>query len=204
MSVASRSPVAPGPAPIITTDAGHVPGASHPHRGSRVPRSTRNLQRSKPEPRGYSFVVENKPAMIFEIYLPRKPRYRAKLDEVLDAFLSDEELRKVPGMSAYLRGNRRRGTPAEQLRLIRQAISGFSIYDVEGRFEGGIDERSWVIRIIVHDPRLTAGMTDGLRERAVDAVLYFISGRLAVELGTEHEIWFVKYEAHLWRLIRQG
>ena len=136
---------------------------------------------------------EDKLLMIYEVYLPKKFSYKRKLREVLDAFLSSDGLNDVPAVQQWL-STLETATRATRLQQLRNTISGYSIYQVKGRFlseKGPIDEATWVIRFLIHDPTATGGMKGEIRSLAKTAVIHFITRRFAEELGTEDEIWSV-------------
>lgn len=136
-----------------------------------------------------------KPAIVYEVMLPKRMDYSSKLAEVLDCFFHRDQLRHLPPLKAQLEAL----GPAESedfLTRIQEVISGYSIYEVDGRYgtpDGLKDERTLVIRFIIHDPTVQGGMTDTLKQLAKTIVTHLISKRFAEELGTEHEIWFLEY-----------
>lgn len=148
-----------------------------------------------------------KPAIVYEIMLPKRMDYSSKLAEVLSCFFDRDRLRNLPPLKAEfdaLPG------PEERERLldaIQEVITGYSIYEVDGRYatpEGPKDERTLVIRFIIHDPRVQGGMTKSLKKLAKTIVVHLVSKRFAEELGTEHEIWFLEFAApRLQRWVRR-
>lgn len=140
-----------------------------------------------------------KPVLVFEVFLPKRPEYFAKLAEVLDSFLDVQRLRAVAAIRKIINVEKTtRGFDEEQfLKDISEVISGYSIYEVDGRFRGNsrpVDERVLVIRFIIHDPLVEGGMRDDLIERGKEVIRYLITRRFAEELGIEDEIWFVEYQ----------
>ncbi len=145
----------------------------------------------------YQF-MESKEALVFEILLPKKMAYASKLQEVMDAFISDDRVLEIPEIKKVAAILRKTGRRQRKfiIRRIREVISGYSIYEVDGRiatYKGPVDERTWVIRLIIHDPRNRRGMDKGFRTLANTIVQHLIGKRFAEELGTEDEIWILEY-----------
>jgi hypothetical protein len=146
----------------------------------------------------YTF-KDSKPALVFEVFLPKRMHYASKLAEVLDAFLSKEGILSIPVIKELI--ERRKDDPPEKnaqlLETIKATISGYSIYEVDGRVEsenGPIDERTWVIRFIIHDPSTDEGIRSEFHSMARSVIDYLIAQRFAAELGTEGEIWVLEYQ----------
>ncbi|MEM7397234.1 MAG: hypothetical protein AAF492_33350, partial [Verrucomicrobiota bacterium] len=79
---------------------------------------------------------------------------------------------------------------------IKLFVTGYSLYEVDGRFMGSsgpVDERVWVIRLIMHDPESEEGIGPQFRKVAESIVEKLIGKRFAEELGTEDEIWMLEY-----------
>lgn len=139
---------------------------------------------------------QGKPAIVFEVMLPKRESYISKLKEVLDCFFNKDQLRVLPPIKAQLD---KLGTDeAKEILIARlqDVISGYSIYEVDGRFatsDGPIDERTWVIRFIIHDPKEKGSMRGDIDSLARNVIIHLISKRFAEELGTEQEIWFLEY-----------
>jgi len=146
--------------------------------------------------------LPNKDAWIYEVFLPKKMAYASKLAEVLDAFISDDGVRSIPYVKEL--------DPEKQAKLaqrIRSAITGYSIYEVDGRFagdKGPIDERTWVIRFIIFNPSEGQGNASEFIIEAQNIIESLISGRFAKELGSEDEIWTVQYNAKISRWRRES
>ena len=139
-----------------------------------------------------------KPVLVFEVFLPKKSEYLGKLNEVLDAFLDPVKLKSVPDIrKAITIGKTGSGFEEERfLRDISEIISGYSIYEADGRFcgtGGPIDERVLIIRFLIHDPLVEQGMRENLVENSKEVIRYLITKRFAEEIGVEDEIWFVEY-----------
>ena len=106
----------------------------------------------------YEF-FDDRPGLFLEIYLPKKAQYQPLLFRVLnDGF----DLRKVRGhfrsrkaddIRRFLRRNRelRNFSPAA-IRNFQSVFSGYSLYEVDGTFEGNIQERTQVVRVIFVPP----------------------------------------------------
>jgi hypothetical protein len=80
------------------------------------------------------------------------------------------------------------------MRAAAEEISGYSIYEVDGRFRAGpgkfVDERVLVIRIIYyHDDRRVHTLSELERPDIRWIIDNLISFRLAEELSTEDEVW---------------
>lgn len=140
-----------------------------------------------------------KPVLVFEVYLPKKSEYLAKLSEVLDSFFDTRKLRAVPDIRRAVNvGRTLQGFEEEQfLHDISEVISGYSIYEVDGRFRGDrgpVDERVLVIRFIIYDPIIERGMREDLIDRSKEVIRHLITKRFAEDLGIEEEIWFLEYQ----------
>jgi hypothetical protein len=137
-----------------------------------------------------------KPALVYEVMLPKRMDYSSKLAEVLGCFFKRDQLRQLPPLKAELDAMPDPDEREQFITRVQEAISGYSIYEVDGRYgtpKGPKDERTLVIRFIIHDPRVKGGMTDSLKALAKNIVVHLISKRFAEELGTEHEIWFLEF-----------
>jgi hypothetical protein len=97
--------------------------------------------------------------MFLEIYLPKKAQYQPLLFRVLNEGF---DLRKVRGhfrsekaddIRRFLRRNQelRNFSPSE-IRNFQSVFSGYSLYEVDGTFEGNIQERTQVVRVIFVPP----------------------------------------------------
>ena len=134
-------------------------------------------------------------AMVFEVFLPKKMSYASKLSEVLDSFLTEKALTAIPKVREYLESR-----PLEIKALakgLKSIISGYSIYEVDGRFAtntGPIDERVWVIRFIVYDCEVDCGMRTDFKRLAEVIIEHLVAERFAKELGSENEVWMLEYE----------
>jgi hypothetical protein len=124
-----------------------------------------------------------RPGLFLEIYLPKKAQYQPLLFRVLnDGF----ELRKV---RAHFRSERaidirrflRRNPELHHftvtaVRNFQSVFSGYSLYEVDGTFEGNIQERTQVVRVIFVPPveQLARGLTIA-RERQLFYARQFLT-----------------------------
>jgi hypothetical protein len=137
-----------------------------------------------------------KPILVYEVMLPKKMSYASKLAEVLDCFLQKDKLKKLPQVITELDKQPSEDAKEEFLSRIQEVISGYSIYEVDGRFVGSTglaDERTWVIRFILHDPRSSNGMSGNFYCLAKEIISSLVTKRFAEELNVEQEIWFIQY-----------
>ena len=146
----------------------------------------------------YTF-KESKPALVFEVFLPKRMHYASKLAEVLDAFLSKDGIMNIPAVKALIEKHKDVSPAKHQefINKIKSTISGYSIYEVDGRFSGEngpVDERTWAIRFIIHDPIIDKGIRADFHSMAQSVIEYLIAERFASELGTEDEVWVLEYE----------
>jgi len=154
----------------------------------------------------YAF-SEGKPVLVYEVFLPKKMSYASKLAEVLDSFLTESGVRTIPAVQKKLQELSTDAERQEFITQIRETITGYSIYEVDGRIAsaaGPVDERTWVIRFIIHDPAVEGRIRGWFSSLAKQVIEYLIARRFAEELGTEQEIWFLEYErCRLRRWIKQ-
>lgn len=141
--------------------------------------------------------IDRKPALVFDIFLPKRMAYASKLAEVLNGLVSESAIAEIPAVQEVLR--RHEGDSSGMTDFIEKMrdILGYSIYEVDGGFvgqQGHIDERTWVIRLIIHDPRVETGAGPDFNQLAAAVVEHLIAHRFAEELGTEDEIWVLQYE----------
>lgn len=138
--------------------------------------------------------------LIFEVYLPKKVDYYPFLTSVLDSFFDVEKIKAIPEIQRILKAAEGLSDfdVASFVEGVRDVISGYSIYEVDGRFfvppRKRVDERTLVIRFIIHDPRYEAGMRDDVTSRSKEIIRYLITKRFAEEIGLEDQIWFVEYQ----------
>ncbi|MEW6355880.1 MAG: hypothetical protein AB1696_06130 [Planctomycetota bacterium] len=140
---------------------------------------------------------EGKPVLIYEVYLPKKMAYASKLAEVLDSFFTPQRLQDIPAVQTRLQEITPDSEKQRFIEWIVSTIKGYSIYEVDGGFSDGarlFDERTWVIRFILHDPMGQDGIRESFRTLSRDVIAHLVTRRFAEELGTEQEIWFLEYE----------
>lgn len=152
--------------------------------------------------------ADSKPALVYEVYLPKKWRYRRKLREILDSFFSVHNVQSIPSVNAELQKIPLEANRRVFIEGIMSTIRGYSIYSVKGRHSDGArlyNEKTWVIRFIIHDPTVEGGIRSNYRRLAQEVINHLITRRFAEELGTEQEIWFIEYEqCRLRRWIKQS
>lgn len=138
-----------------------------------------------------------KPARVFEVIVPKKLGYFAKIQDVLETLFSADGLARMPEVQEMLAA--RAGRPGFRsdtfLEHLRLACQGYTMYEADGRWVSragtAVDERVLVIRFIFHDrPSLPDA---DLKAAGFDIVLGLVSRRLAQELTSEEEIWFLEY-----------
>jgi hypothetical protein len=124
-----------------------------------------------------------KPGLFLEIYLPKKAQYQPLLFRVLNQGFDLRILRrhfrsdKAGDIRRFLRRNQelRHFSPAA-IAHFQSVFSGYSLYEVDGTFEGEIQERTQVVRVIFVPPveRLTKGLRIP-RERQLFYARQFLS-----------------------------
>lgn len=143
-------------------------------------------------------VTPAKPVRMFEVMVPKKIEYYAKLQDVLETLFEPEEIRRVPNVEHELHELDPSATLDDYVQWAGLLFTGYSIYEIDGRFvhpvtRARFDERMLVIRIIFHDRRRQADMGPDLAAMSEKAVGLLIANRLAEELGTESELWVLEY-----------
>jgi hypothetical protein len=134
-----------------------------------------------------------KRAVVCEVMIPKKIQYYSKLQEVLEALFDKEKINAAPAMKVLKVGATIHNSPdlIDPDRLVTM-FGGYSIYEADGRFVNkagkAIDERVLIIRIIFN-------VEDSDSKTFMEAVRFYVSYRLAVELGSEDEIWTVVHDA---------
>ncbi len=148
-------------------------------------------------------VTPAKPVRIFEVMVPKKIEYFAKLQDVLETLFDPEEIRRVPNIQAELALLDPAASVEDYVRWAGILFTGYSILEMDGRYVHPVtrqrfDERMLVIRLIFHDRGLEADLGPEVAAMSEKAVGLLIANRLAEELGTESELWVLDYgEAHL-------
>jgi hypothetical protein len=106
----------------------------------------------------YEF-FHDRPGLFLEIYLPKKAQYQPLLFRVLNEGFDLRQVRghfradKADDIRRFLRRNHelRNFSPAA-IRNFQSVFSGYSLYEVDGTFEGNIQERTQVVRVIFVPP----------------------------------------------------
>jgi hypothetical protein len=138
---------------------------------------------------------------MYEVILPKKLGYFAKIQEVLEDLFDEEAIRAVPYVKRYIKGRRRRVGSFDEdawVKTLCRASRGYSIYEMDGRYlspHGPVDERVLVIRFIFHNPGGAVDPGADFLASSLEVVNYLVAQRFATELGVEGEIWFLEYEA---------
>lgn len=151
----------------------------------------------------------DKPVVIYEIYVPVCREHKKLLSEILDRFRDPTWILDVPDVKRAVAGLVLDGKPenalppevyaqreAAVLSDIRLAVGGYSIYQVDGRFvtDAGIeDEPSWVVRLIIQDPRQEKGCRPAFISLAKLIVRNCIAKRLSAS-KRDDQIWLIEYE----------
>jgi hypothetical protein len=106
----------------------------------------------------YEF-FDDRPGLFLEIYLPKKAQYQPLLFRVLnDGF--DLRIVRAHFRSSNARDIRRflrrkrqlRDFTAAAISKFQSVFSGYSLYEVDGTFQGDVQERTQVIRVIFVPP----------------------------------------------------
>jgi len=158
----------------------------------------------------------DRPSIIYEVYIPRRHEHTLKF--VLDSLFVESRFARIPEVliqpavkQSSDSEEKRQAAIHELFRRCQSCITGYTLYDVRGRFVDDktgtiIDEDSVVARLIVADldcdvPR---GANQSVLNDAQKIVEILITERLAAEAPDEQQIWFVKYQqSRLWRCIRK-
>jgi hypothetical protein len=142
---------------------------------------------------------EWKSVLIYEVLLPKRLEYLGKLQDVLQTIFDEQKIRQVPAIRAELQA-RGEDSPAHAwVSQLARVFTGYSMYEVDGRYvEPGTgqrsDERTIVIRLILHDRSTDESLRPEFEGLVDSAVRWLLGNRLAEELGTEGEIWIIRYE----------
>ena len=154
-------------------------------------------------------------SIVYEIFMPR--RHKRVLKFVLDSLFTRTKFVRIPEvieiMSRYQRESEKRRDQilGELFVACQKAISGYSMYEVQGRFFSAnqskiVDEKSVVVRLIVADLdcSVPGGGNVTVFNTAQRMIENLVVKRLAEEAPEEEEIWFVKYDhAGLQRYIQE-
>ena len=106
----------------------------------------------------YEF-FHDRPGLFLEIYLPKKAQYQPLLFRVLNEGFDLGVVRghfrsgKAADIRRFLRRNRElRHFTLSAVRNFQSVFSGYSLYEVDGTFQGNIQERTQVVRVIFVPP----------------------------------------------------
>jgi hypothetical protein len=140
-----------------------------------------------------------KSVLIYEVLLPKRLEYLGKLQDVLQTIFDEEKIRQVPAIRAALEAEGETSTAHAWVSQVARVFTGYSMYEVDGRYvdpRSGqrSDERTIVIRLILHDRSTEESMRPEFQRLVDDAVRWLLGNRLAEELGTEGEIWIIRYD----------
>lgn len=151
-----------------------------------------------------------KPARMYEVILPKKLGYFAKVEEVLEDLFDEQAIRRIPFIQDAI-ARRKAQTPDFDddafIKTLCQASRGYSIYEMDGRYlspKGPVDERVLVIRFIFHNPGDAADSRTDFLAASLEIVNYLVAHRFAAELGVEEEIWFLEYNQPQLAIWRKG
>ena len=151
----------------------------------------------------YDFVHHTE-ARVFEVLMPSK--YRPQIEHVVDAFFDITEFARIPQVKEYCGEDKE--LLGNMMDLCRCCITGYSTYEVDGRFwsnETGelIDEKTTVVRFIVTDLTLDGPLAQQVGQCAEHILVEFLTRRLAKGIGTEEEVWMVEYgKSQVYRWVR--
>ena len=139
------------------------------------------------------------PIVIYEVLLPKKMSYVSKLEKILDSFLSHDKIREVLKAGDRFGGEKIKSEKDRErvAKTIKKVISGYSIYEVDGRFagdDGPVDERVWVIRFIVRAQSKSKGMFKKTCSLADDIIGKIIVKGFSEGIGKEDAVWAIKHE----------
>lgn len=140
-----------------------------------------------------------KRVLIYEVLLPKRLEYLGKLQDVLQTIFDEEKIRQVPAIRAALTDAGPTDADRDWVSQVARVFTGYSMYEVDGRYvdprtNQRSDERTTVIRLVIHDRGSEEGMSAEFQQLVDSAVRWLIGNRLAEELGTEGEIWIIRYE----------
>ncbi len=150
---------------------------------------------------------------MYEVILPKKLGYFAKIEEVLEDLFDEQAVRAIPFVKDAIEARRKqRGDFDEDdfIRTLCQASRGYSIYEMDGRYlsaAGPVDERVLVIRFIFHNPSDASDKRTDFLAASLEVVNFLVAHRFAAELGVEEEIWFLEYnqpQLAIWRRDREN
>jgi hypothetical protein len=106
----------------------------------------------------YEF-FDDRPGLFIEIYLPKKAQYQPLLFRVLNDGFDLAKVRrhfrskKAGDIRRFLRRHRElKNFSSAAIRNFQGVFSGYSLYEVDGTFEGNVQERTQVVRVIFVPP----------------------------------------------------
>ena len=154
-------------------------------------------------------------SIVYEIFMPRRHKHVLKF--VLDSLFTRTKFAQIPEViEIMLRHGGESKDKQDQIlgelfSACQRAISGYSMYKVQGRFFSTkqnkiVDESSIVARLIVADLdcSVLGGGNATVFNTAQKMIENLVVKRLAEEAPEEEEIWFVKYDhARLQRYIQE-
>ncbi len=139
-----------------------------------------------------------KAVLIYEVLLPKRLEYLGKLQDVLETIFDEDKIRHVPAIRAELDEQPPDAPVHRWVADVANVFAGYSMYEVDGRYldratGSKSDERTIVIRLMIHDPGAQTGMRPGFARLVDTAIRWLMGNRLAQELGTEGQIWIIRY-----------
>lgn len=143
-------------------------------------------------------VIGPKPVRMFEVMIPKKIEYYAKLQDILETLFDPQRMHNLPILRERIAATGGEEGLDQWIEFAAKMFTGYSIYEIDGRFvqpETGekFDERMLVIRILFHDLRHERAIGGDLAAKCEEGVRLLIADRLASELGSEDEIWVVEF-----------
>jgi len=147
---------------------------------------------------------KDRTSSVYEIFMPRRHEHVLKF--VLDSLFTRTKFARIPEvieiMSHYGDESKEQQDQilGELFSACQRAISGYSMYEVQGRFFSAkqnkiVDEAGIVARLIVADLKcpVPGGGDVKVFNAARNMIEHLVVKRLAEEAPEEEEIWFVKY-----------
>ncbi len=140
-----------------------------------------------------------KPARLYEVILPKKINYFAKIQQVLEDLFDEDAIKEVPSIRRRIREAQSRNPSFDSegwVRTLCEASRGYSIYEMDGRYlsaSGPIDERVLVFRFIFHNPSEPGMVKGDFLAASLEVIHHLVAVRFAEELGVEEEIWLLEF-----------
>ena len=147
---------------------------------------------------------------MYEVILPKKLGYFAKIEEVLEDLFDETAIRAIPFIQETIAKRKAQTTSFDDeafIKTICQASRGYSIYEMDGRYlspTGPVDERVLVIRFIFHNPSAAVDSRTDFLAASLEVVSHLVAHRFAAELGVEEEIWLLEYNQPQLAIWRKG